>query len=115
MCTRFGDLAFSCLFRGLAAMAPAGFAMAAVASYAQRGLEFAAPLPAELLSASSTLCELFGVARFILAAAHLLRGRPVPLVSGQPGVLLYPGRSDPGICPERLRLGRISPWWFAGA
>ena len=34
VCTRHGDLASSCLLRGLAAMAPTGFAMAAVASYA---------------------------------------------------------------------------------
>ena len=72
--TRHGDPASSSLLRGLAVMAPTGVTMAALADYAQRGLEFVVSLPPELLSAISTLRELFGVACFILAAAHLLRG-----------------------------------------
>ena len=102
VCTRHGDPASSCLLRGLAAMAPAGFAMAAVVSYAQRGLEFAAPLPAELLSASSTLRELFGVARFILAAAHLLRGGRFRLFLDNLGCVFILG----GVIPAFAQGGR---------
>lgn len=45
-----------------------------VRSYAERGIEFMAALPAEVVGASSTLRELFSITRFIRAIHHLLRG-----------------------------------------
>jgi len=47
-----------------------------IVKYACRGIHFYAPLPEELLDASSTLSELFGIYIFIsAAAAYLAKGR----------------------------------------
>jgi len=64
----------SSFVRALRARAPSGSLACEVTAYATRGLEFMTPLPADMLLASSTHRELFGVAQFVLAVAPLLRG-----------------------------------------
>jgi hypothetical protein len=63
----------SCLVQALLARVP-GTSPDTVRSYAERGIEFMAALPAEVVGASSTLRELFSITRFIGAIHHLLRG-----------------------------------------
>ncbi len=66
----------SFLVDALLAIAPPGMSVRAVVRRAERGIEFAVPLPGELLNASSTLQELFGVLFLIRAVRSLLgRGR----------------------------------------
>ena len=62
--------------KALLARAPEGVHTLAVEQRARQGLEFMAPLPANLLDASSTLRELHGLAVFIAAVWPLLgKGR----------------------------------------
>ena len=72
--TRHGDPAASSLLRALMARAPTGMSPASLATYAQSGLEFARPLPPDLIDGSSTLRELFGIAEFVREVGPLLRG-----------------------------------------
>lgn len=53
--------AASALVTTLWARAPAGMTTSEITRYAERGIEFVAPLPVSFLGASSTLRELFGV------------------------------------------------------
>ena len=70
------DAAASSLVSALRTIVPPGLSARAVERHAQQGIEFMAPLPEELLTASSTLRELYGVLLFIRAARVLLgRGR----------------------------------------
>ena len=100
--TRHSDPAASGLLRALAAGAPAGFSMSAVVAHARGGLEFARPLPAYLLGASSTLRELFGIAAFIAAVAHLLRGGRFRVFLDNLGCVFIMG----GVVPEAAIGGR---------
>ena len=66
----------STFMEALLARAPEGVHTLAVEQRARQGLEFMAPLPANLLDASSTLRELHGLAVFIAAVWPLLgKGR----------------------------------------
>jgi hypothetical protein len=70
------DAAASSLVAALLAITLPCMSARTVLRRAERGIEFAAPLPDELLDASSTLCELFEVVLFIRAVRSLLgRGR----------------------------------------
>jgi hypothetical protein len=102
--TRHSDPADSGLLRALAARAPAGFSMAAVVAHARWGLEFAQPLPDWLLEASSTLRELYGIAVFITAVAHLLRGGRFRVFLDNLGCVFIMG----GVVPEAA-IGGL-PW-----
>ena len=64
----------SSIVRALLARAPEDGPLPCVLSYVRRGLEFMAALPHELIRASSTLRELYGIAVFVRAARDLLRG-----------------------------------------
>ena len=108
--TRHSDPAYFCSLHGLTALASADFTMSALADHAQRGLDFVLPLPVELLSASSTLRELFGVARFILAAAHLLQG----LFLDNLGCVYVLGGVIPAFAWGGSRLGQACPWRSPG-
>ena len=66
--------AASSLVAALRALAPGRLARQHVERQAKAGLQFMAALPAHLLDASSTLRELYGIATFVAAVAHLLRG-----------------------------------------
>ena len=64
---------FLCHLQGIA---PPGMRREEVLRYACKGIQFYAPLPREMLDASSTLRELYGIYIFLLAfAAYLARGR----------------------------------------
>ena len=70
------DAAASSLVSALRAVAPPGMTTTAIVRRAHDGLEFMAPLPPDLLDASSTLRELFGVVLFIRTVRVFLgRGR----------------------------------------
>ena len=66
--------ASSSIVTALLAMAAGRFTRRHVLRSALKGIEFMAALPEHLLSASSTLRELYGIELFISAIAHLLRG-----------------------------------------
>jgi hypothetical protein len=57
-----------------AALAPAVASRRMVVRHARLGIEFMAALPQQLLSARSTLRELYGIATAIAPLAHLLLG-----------------------------------------
>ena len=94
--TRHGNPHASGLLRALADRAPAGVSLSALAAYAQAGIEFARPLPASLLGASSTLRELFGIAEFIREVGPLLRGGRFRVFLDNLGCVFIMG----GVVPE---------------
>ena len=94
--TRHGSPAASGLLRALAARAPAGLSLSALAEYVQAGIEFARPLPEYLLDASSTLRELFGIAEFIREVGPLLRGGRFRVFLDNLGCVFIMG----GVVPE---------------
>ena len=94
--TRHGSPAASGLLRALAARAPAGLSLTALAEYVQAGIEFARPLPEYLLDASSTLRELFGIAEFIREVGPLLRGGRFRVFLDNLGCVFIMG----GVVPE---------------
>lgn len=98
------EAAASSLVAALRSVAPAGMSASEVSRYAQRGIEFVAPLPPILLEASSTLRELFGVWRFLHAVRRLLRGGRHLLVMDNLGCVFILG----GAVPAFARGGR--PW-----
>ena len=94
--TRHGSPDRSEFLRALAARAPVGAALATIVAYARGGIEFALPLPSELLDASSTLRELFGIAEFVRWAAPLLRGGRFRVFLDNLGCVFIMG----GVVPE---------------
>ena len=102
--THHSDPAASGLLRALAARAPPGFRMSAIVAHARGGLEFARSLPEWLLDASSTLRELYGIAAFIAAVAHLLQGGRFRVFLDNLGCVFIMG----GVVPEAA-IGGL-PW-----
>jgi len=68
------DAAASSFLRYLRGKAPPDMQCDEVVRYACRGIQFYAPLPRELLDASSTLRELYGIYIFLTAVAAFLAG-----------------------------------------
>ena len=98
------EAAASSLVRALLERAPPGLSRREVLRHALRGLEFTAPLPAELLDASSTLRELHGIALFVSAVLSLLGGGRHLVVLDNLGCVHILG----GVVPAFARGGR--PW-----
>ena len=94
--------AASTLVAALLALAPAGLSRRMVRRRARRGIEFMAALPQHLLSASSTLRELYGVDLAISAMAHLLRGGCHKVVMDNLGCVFIMG----GVVPTFTTGGR---------
>jgi hypothetical protein len=96
------EAAASSLVAALAARAPPGLARAAIVRQARQGFEFIAPLPAHMLSASSTLREMYGIWLFVSAVCALLRAGRHLAVLDNLGCVLILG----GIVPEFARGGK---------
>jgi hypothetical protein len=94
--------AASTLVAAMLALAPAGMTLRTVRRRARRGIEFMAALPHHLLSASSTLRELYGVDLAISALAHLLRGGRHKVVMDNLGCVFIMG----GVVPSFATGGR---------
>jgi hypothetical protein len=77
---------------------------------ARRGLEFIAALPADLLDASSTLREMFGIWLFIATVCGLLRGgRHLVVLDNLGGVAILGG-----VVPAFARGGRVWGEYVSG-
>ncbi len=98
------EAAASSLVRALLQRAPPGLSRREVLRHALRGLEFTAPLPANLLLASSTLREMHGIALFIGAVRSLLVGGRHLIVLDNLDCVHILG----GVVPAFARGGR--PW-----
>jgi hypothetical protein len=96
------EAASSTLVAALRARAPAGMPAREVLHLALRGIEFIAPLPDELLAASSTLREMYGIWLFIAAVCALLTGGRHLVVLDNLGCVSILG----GITPAFARGGR---------
>ena len=94
--------AASTLVAAMLALAPAGMTLRTVRRRARRGIEFMAALPHHLLSASSTLRELYGVDLAISTLAHLLRGGRHKVVMDNLGCVFIMG----GVVPSFATGGR---------
>ena len=99
--------ASSVLAAALAALAPAGVSRRLVLRQAQRGLQFMAALPAELLEASSTLRELFGILAVVSAVAHLLVGGRHRVVMDNLGCVFIMGGVVPAFAVGGKRWGEF--------
>ena len=94
--------AASTLLAAMLALAPAGLSRRAVTRRARRGIEFMAALPTHLLTASSTLRELWGIDTAISVLAHLLRGGRHKVVMDNLGCVFIMG----GVVPAFATGGR---------
>ena len=75
------DAISSSFLRHLHSMAPPGMRQEEVFRYACKCIQFYAPLPKEMLDASSTLRELYGIYIFLMAfAAYLAKGRHLVII-----------------------------------
>ena len=98
------EAASSALVTALRARSPTGVSAREVLRLALRGIEFVAPLPEEMLGASSTLREMYGIWLFIAAVCALLTGGRHLVVLDNLGCVSILG----GITPAFARGGR--PW-----
>ena len=79
----------------LVAGAPAGTSASAVHKYARRGIEIMGALPPDMLTASSTLREMYGLGTVITGMAHLLAGGRHLTVMDNLGCVLILGKGVP--------------------
>ena len=104
------EAAASTLVAALRERAPPGIPLREVIRQAQRGLEFVAALPADLLDASSTLREMFGIWLFIATVCGLLRGGRHLVVLDNLGCVAILG----GVVPAFARGGRVWGEYVSG-
>jgi hypothetical protein len=104
------EAAASSLVEALRLRAPPGISLREVTRQARRGLEFIAALPADMLEASSTLRELFGIWLFIATVCGLLRGGRHLLVLDNLGCVAILGC----VVPAFARGGRVWGEYVSG-
>ena len=96
------EAASSSLIAALLAAGPPGLTRETVVRFAADGLRFFAALPADLLDASSTLRELYGVLVFLVAVGHILTGGHHRFIMDNMGCVFILG----GLVPASVTGGR---------
>ena len=93
----------------LTACAPAGTSVSAVRRYARRGIEIVGALPPDMLTASSTLREMYGLGMVIMGMAHLLAGgRHLTVMDNLGCVLILGGVVPPAAIGNKRWDERVS-------